>query len=100
MGPLLPATARFHRQPNLVSAALADGVAVLDLPAASVLALNPTATAVWNLLDTPRSLEEIVEPLLARFAVSPARCREEVERLLSRLLADGLIAADDGTPGV
>ncbi len=59
-----------------------EGLVILDESSGQYCQLNPTAAAVWRLLSSPKSLDEIVSGLSERFSVQPATCRAEVESLL------------------
>jgi hypothetical protein len=49
-------------------------------------ALNETASRVWQILEQPRTADEIVAALVAEFRVDPARCREEIGPFLAQLV--------------
>jgi hypothetical protein len=40
--------------------------------------MNKIATAIWSLLDSPISEEDVVKSLLKKFEVDQKRCEEEV----------------------
>lgn len=85
----------YCRKPEMISANLGVELAVLDLPGGSYLGFNATASHVWRLLRDPLSLERICAAMTAEFEVEPALCEAEVQSLLHRLLAAGLITASD-----
>ena len=85
----------FRRKPDVVSANLGAELAVLDLPGESYLGFNATASHVWRILQDPLTLEQICAAMTAEFEVEPALCATEVESLLKKLLAAGLITARD-----
>ena len=70
---------------DCVSAEVEDALVLLDLDTLVYHSLNSTATAVWELLETPRSESEIVAALGSRYDVAPDRCRASVRSLLARL---------------
>jgi hypothetical protein len=90
--PAVAATA-FRRKPDVVSANLGAELAVLDLAGGSYLGFNATAAHVWRLLQDPLTLEQLCTAMAAEFEVEPAQCRGEIQALLEKLLAAGLISA-------
>ena len=54
-------------------------------------ALDGPAADVWSLLDEPRTVEEIVEPLSGVYAADRVRLMEDVAALLSQLLATNVV---------
>ena len=92
----MPATQTvFRRKPDVISAILGAELAVLDLPGGSYLGFNATASHIWRALQDPLTLEQICTAMIAEFEVEPALCASEVESLLKKLLAAGLITASD-----
>lgn len=67
---------------------------VVDPRTRSVHLLNPTATRVWDLLEAPHTVEELVTILGQEFEVTDAILRAELGTLLAELEAKGLVGAD------
>lgn len=75
-----------QRNPDVVVQVL-DGEALLLLPVGDgVLHLNTTATAFWELLETPLSLEEAAEQLAQDFATSPDAVLADLTPLVEALV--------------
>jgi hypothetical protein len=53
--------------------------------------LSPTAAAVWSVLESPCSLEELVESLAEAYSVEPEEISPDVAALVSELLHRGVI---------
>jgi hypothetical protein len=85
----------YQQMPGFVSARVGDEMAVLDVENGSYMGFNPTATFVWRLLETPRSLEQLCAALEMEFDVETVRCRSEVSSLLGKLADAGLIRECD-----
>jgi Coenzyme PQQ synthesis protein D (PqqD) len=79
--------------PEVVSQRLDDEVILVDLRSDRVYALNGTAARVWELVVSGRSIAGIERKLVREFAVSPARLRQSVTRLLSMLERRKLVRA-------
>ena len=58
-------------------------------------ALEETAQRIWELIEQPRSVAQIVEALVDEYDVPEAQCQAEVEVFLADLLGNGL-AVDTG----
>ncbi len=52
---------------------------------------NPTATRIWALIETPRTVTQLCETLSEEFEVEPADARPDVEALLEELEREGLV---------
>ena len=69
-----------------------DGEAiVLNLATGIYYGLDPVGTRVWKLVQTPRTVAEILEALLKEFDAAPADCEQDLMTLLGSLAGAGLI---------
>jgi pyrroloquinoline quinone biosynthesis protein D len=60
----------------------------------TALALNPTASAVLELCDGERTLEEVIAQLASRFDAPAEELRGDIEGLLGRLAERGYIVME------
>ena len=73
------------------TADLGGASAVLNLDTKVYYTVEGTALRIWEALAQPTSVRALVERLVARYEVEPARCRREVLAFLEQLLAQGLV---------
>jgi hypothetical protein len=59
------------------------------------LRLNETASRIWELLEEPRSADELVVILSDEFGIAPAVCREGLVPLVETLERRGLLVVTD-----
>jgi Coenzyme PQQ synthesis protein D (PqqD) len=52
---------------------------------------------IWDLLQTPQTIETLCRVLASEFGLSRDRCSEEVRAVLGRLYAQGLIQVSPDT---
>ena len=57
-----------------------------------VKVLNPVAIKVFGLLDGTRSLEQIVDEVVAEFEVRPETAMADLETFLEELSAHGMVS--------
>ena len=81
-----------------VSSDLAGEVAILDVEAGVYYGLDRVGARIWNLIQEPRTVNEIRDILLEEYDVEPARCERDLLTLLQRLVDEGLIEVRDETP--
>ncbi|NNK58697.1 MAG: PqqD family protein [Desulfofustis sp.] len=82
----------YMRRSGIIIKSLDDEVLLIDEVTDSIFNLNQMGTAVWNLLNEPRTIEEIVEVLQAAFPdVSTEIIAEDTNQLLNRLVDKGLL---------
>ena len=82
---------RYARKSGLVTANLGEELALLDLSSGRYLGFNPTAAHIWQLLETSRTVDDLVVAMVAEFEIDPERCRNEIVSLLDQLTSTGLI---------
>lgn len=56
--------------------------------------LNETAARIWELLEAPRSVDELCEALEEEFEAEPAALRAEVEAFVADMGGKGLLTAE------
>lgn len=68
---------------------------LLDARRARVLALNPAAAAVWDLLDGRREPAELAAILAGAAGIPPAQAEADVRALLLRLGSEGFLSEEE-----
>lgn len=76
---------------TVMSTSLGDGMALLDLRTNQYFSLVDVGAVVWQSLQTPRTLNEIVEDVLAVYEVDRSDCVQDVDLLLSDLVGADLV---------
>ena len=79
------------RHPSVETAVLGTEAVLYDERSGTVHHLNPSACAIWTLLDG-RPVGDIVHTLSESAGVPPANIRRDVLQALSELGAAGLLA--------
>jgi hypothetical protein len=74
-----------------LTATVGDEIVMLDARQGCYFGLDRSGTAIWDLLATPRSVDDLCERLVERFDVSPETCRSEVLFFLHDLRDAGLV---------
>jgi hypothetical protein len=84
---------RYQRADGLVGSQVDDSFVILNIDTGTYVALNATATAIWECLATPRSTAEIVDALLSQFAVERPACEAGVTLSLEQMMQLRLLTA-------
>jgi hypothetical protein len=82
---------RWRRREDVVNRTVVDGVLVLGPTGAEPVTLEGTALTVWQALEEPRSLDDLVRILSEQFSPAPS-LGSDVAGLLVELEAAGLIS--------
>lgn len=85
-------TATRYRRNSACTAREAGGVIFIATPSNDVVELNQIASAVWRLLETPRTVGAMYAVLVAAFpAIAERTIRLDLDALLVKLLKSGVI---------
>ncbi len=74
---------------------VADEVVILSLKEGMYFGLNPVGSAIWKLIQEPRSIQDIRDALMEQYNVSVEDCEREIFEFCRTLLAEGLIELRD-----
>ena len=77
----IPPTSVVARVPGVLATDVA-GQLVLLSEELRYLGLDRTGQVVWELLEKPQTLDDLVDELVRRFDVSQQQCRSEVSEFL------------------
>ena len=89
------ASIRFRRSTRVDETRVGDRVVLYHRDAGSGIVLNPAGSLVWDSLSAPRSQDDLVIQLAAKFPTIPrARLEGDVAAYVESLLAHSLIDGD------
>ena len=87
----MPQLSTFVRSPEVIGAELESSLVLLHTGTWAYLELNDTGIEVWQQLEQPHSLAELVTELVKEFDVDELRCRRETQDFIDDLLAGHFI---------
>lgn len=83
---------KWQISPEILHSKIDDEMILMSIEADSYFGLDPIASRIWELLEQPLDLDELVEKLMEEYEVDAETCREDVQALLEDLQGRGLIA--------
>jgi PqqD family protein of HPr-rel-A system len=82
----------YGRVPGLITEVVDNEIFVLDPGKGRIHAMNASAAALWQLLEEPAALAELVEDFAAAFpAVSRTKLQRDIEQGLADIRDKGLL---------
>jgi len=75
----------WQRDDGWVGSEIEDSFVMVNIDSGKYVALNSSASTVWNALSEPRSEDELAAALMARFTVDAATCRASLAGLLGQM---------------
>lgn len=53
--------------------------------------LNPVASRIWELLETPHTFNQLIDKLMQEFDIDEASCQRDVEAFLKQMMEKKLV---------
>jgi Coenzyme PQQ synthesis protein D (PqqD) len=91
---MLEARTIVKRSDRQVACSLNDEVVLLNLDKGFYFSLQDVGAHIWNALQEPLSVDEIVLSVVAHFDVASEICRSDVLEFLAGLQKAGMIEVD------
>jgi hypothetical protein len=86
-------TQTYQRSPEAFDAPLDEVVMLLNVHTGTYHQLNTVAGRIWDLLEQPRSLADLVNALMADYEVEEEECRAALANFLDQLGERHLLAS-------
>lgn len=80
---------------DVVSCDLDDEAAILNLKNGVYYGLNPVGAFIWNLIQKPITINEIIDILLMEYDVKNEICQNDVMDLVENLLDNRLVKVNE-----
>jgi hypothetical protein len=77
---------KLQRNSEIIEADIDNEKVMMSIENGSYYGMNPVASYVWTLLETPHSLKELVEQTTQEFEVSLQECQQDIEPFLQQLI--------------
>ena len=81
--------------PDQVCSDLGGETVILNLKSGTYYGLNPTGTFVWNLIQEPKTIEDLRTAILSEYEVDAAVCDRDLKSLLQKLMEQSMIEVID-----
>jgi hypothetical protein len=76
---------------DVVSCNLVDEAAILNLKDGVYYGLDPVGARIWNLIQQPRQINDILQTLLDEYDVEKILCENDLMELLEQLIEKELV---------
>jgi hypothetical protein len=80
---------------DVVSCDLDGEAAILNLKDGVYYGLDPVGAKIWNLIQKPMVLNDVVEIIWDEYDVDINRCKDDIFELVEELLNNGLVKVNE-----
>ena len=93
------ATTQYVRSDSVVSRVIAGETLIVPVrrgtaDLASLYSFNEAGSAIWQALEKPKTVDQLVDLLADTFDVTPEKAREDVDAFLSEAQGKGLVRTE------
>ena len=81
----------YKKNEQLIAATMNEETVMMDVMSGKYYSLGVTGGAIWNILEKPVKLEEIVEALLKEYAIDRENCTAQVKEFLESAIEKEII---------
>ena len=78
------------RHNDMLSAEIGGEAIMMSIEKGAYFGLNPIATRIWDLIDQPKSIAELIMVISAEYEVSEEQCSADVQEFVADMLARGI----------
>lgn len=86
---------KYSRNEQIIDGELDDNQVMMHLDKGKYFGLDPVAKKIWQLIENPKSIDEITSVLLDEFEVTPEQCLEDVQAFLEKAIQFDIIKKSD-----
>ena len=81
---------KISRHSDILSAEIGGEAVMMSIEKGAYFGLNPIATRIWDLIDQPQSIAELIAVISAEYEVSDEQCSADVQEFVADMLARGI----------
>ena len=82
-----------------VETAVGDQIMMMHIENGKYYALEGTARRIWELLEQPKTLNDVVSDLVGEYEIDSEECRADVSVFVRDLMENGLVVEQTGEAG-
>lgn len=75
---------KYSRNKQIIDGELDNNQVMMHIEKGKYFGLNPVGKRIWELIEQPKSFQELTGILLSEFEVSEAQCTQEVQAFLGK----------------
>lgn len=85
----------YSRNSNNLSSKVNDEVVMLNAKKGQYFTLNAVGSRIWDLLETPQTIDDICNVLISEFEVDQSTCENEVNQFIETSIELGVIDVEE-----
>jgi|SRR6476619_4116723 Coenzyme PQQ synthesis protein D (PqqD) len=95
----LSADCVIERSSDVISAEVDQDLVMVSIDKGFYYGTSNVGREIWESIERPKKVEDLIEELAARYEVDPKTCEEQTLAFLEQLLAEALIKVKNASSG-
>lgn len=87
----LDAEQKISRQDGLVTVPMDGDLVMMNISTGTYFGINPVGVMIWELLETPRTLQQICHQMMEKYAVDQETCLRDVRNFVEQMLRENIV---------
>jgi hypothetical protein len=75
---------KYRKVENIIDGELDNHQVIMHINNGKYFGLNPIGKRIWELIEEPKSIEEITAMLLSEYNILPDQCKVEVQEFMNK----------------
>ena len=84
---------QFVRNPDLIATDMDGDTVMMSIERGEYYGVSGVGTRIWELLEKPITLSQVITTICADFEVDEATCQADAERFIRELMDNGMVLA-------
>jgi hypothetical protein len=85
----------YSRNNNIIDGTLDDNQIMMHIGKGKYFGLTPVGKRIWELMEQPKTVEELIIALLSEYDVPEDQCRQEVSDFLKKAVSYDIIIKNE-----
>lgn len=90
----IPPETIITRKTDIITADMEGEKAMMSIERGKYYGLNEVGSCIWQLLDQPVTMEELIGKLMKEYQVDEITCERDVAFFLRKMCQEGLVSLD------
>jgi hypothetical protein len=91
----LSSLTKVHQSPGVLFNQVDDDLVMMDVNSGNYFGINPVGAEIWNKMEEPVTIQEIINQLLAEYDIDEEICRRETLAFVQQTLERGFVKVLD-----
>jgi Coenzyme PQQ synthesis protein D (PqqD) len=87
-----------QRDPEVIAAEADQDLVMVSIPTGYYYGVSDVARAIWDAIERPQKISDLIENLMASYHVDLATCRDQTLAFLETLCEERLLQVNDDPP--